>query len=244
MALAFGTDGTASIPGRVLLHAGTMGPLLATLIMLAPASQREIRARWWRRLSTLRSLASPAGALCVLLPVVIMQLALDSYALAGGILLPAPRVGDALALLLPTLLLGALPQELAWRGYALPALLGQRRVLGPTLVVAAAWGAWQLPLFFIPGTYQAGIALGSIEGLLFFAGLFGQSLLMTAFYLATRCTWAAVLFHWITLLAGEAWELPVAAEGHRALWTLLIAAVLVLVRQPFGLQGSDAETRQ
>lgn len=237
---ALGDAGANSNVGRLLLYAGGAGPLLATLLLLAPANQAAARAQWWRRLTQVGGLASPAGMLSVVAPLLVTQLALDSYAITGGIPLPGPRPADAAALLLPTLLFGPLPEELAWRGYALPAMVRRRDALAPTLVLAAAWGAWQLPLFFMKGTYHAGIQLSSTAGLLFFVGIASQSLLMTAFYLATRCTWAAVLFHWLTNLMGEWWQMPVGAEGHRAVWTALLAGVVVLLAPPFGIRWRRA----
>lgn len=240
---ALSPAGATTDNGRLLLYAGGAGPLLATLMMLWPASQREIRARWWRRLGNIRGLLSPAGALCVVLPILIVQLALDTFAIAGGIRLPGPRAGELMALLLPTLLLGPLPEELAWRGYALPALLRRCDPLLATLLLATAWGLWHLPLFFMKGTYHAGIELASLPGLLFFVNIASQSLLMTTLYLATRCTWAAVLFHWLTNLAGEAWQLPLMAELHRTLWTLLLACLVVLLKPPFGIREGGSEAR-
>lgn len=231
--------GAAAAAGRWLLWAGGTGPLLATLAVLAPRGQRVARARWVRRLRNVAGLASPAGLLCVLVPLLVLSLGLDSWAVTGGIDLPPPRFADFAPLLLPTLVFGALAQELAWRGYALPAMIRGRDPLAPTLLLGLLWGAWQLPLFFVKGTYHAGIELPSVVAAVFFVSLVSQSLLMTAFYLATRCTWAAVLFNGLMTLGGEAWQLPVAAEMHRALWTLLAAGVVLLAKPPFGIRTAD-----
>jgi membrane protease YdiL (CAAX protease family) len=249
-ALAFGLTWACWLPlalldgglngetGLLLLYAGSLGPLLATLIALGSQGQRENRARWRRRLVNVGALASPAGILAVALPILIAQLAQSTYVMTAGIALPEPGMPEILGLLVPTVLFGALPQELAWRGHALPVLARGRGPLVATLVVAAAWGAWQLPLFFIDGTYQAGIEPGSVAGAMYFLDLAGQSVLMTTLYLATRCTWAAVLFHGMTVLIGEAWQLPVDAEIHRSLWTLLAAGVALLLKPPFGMRGN------
>ena len=244
---AFIPGGTNSTAGTLLVDAGSAGPLIALLISLAPRRQGEERARWRRRMTNFEGLASPAGLLCVLLPILLAQWAMDTYAITGGIRLPPASIPDALSLLVPTLLFGALPEELAWRGYALPVMVRGRQSLAPTVLLAAAWGLWQLPLFFIKGTYEAGIEITSAAGFLHFAGLAGQSVLMTAFYLATRCTWAAILFHWLTSFMGEFWQLPVRAEIHRALWTLLVAGIVLLLRPPFGIRGPEkpaGSTRQ
>lgn len=236
----------ALAPGgsRPLLLAGSFGPLAAAAIALAPRGQQAERARWWRRLTSLRGLLSPAGTLCVLVPVLVAGLARDSWRLAGGIDLPGAGVGEWLALLVTTVLLGALPEELAWRGYALPLLVRGRDPVAPTLLLGLAWGLWQLPLFFVPGAWQAGIGLGSALGLLYFVNLLAQSLLLTALYLATRCTWAAVLFHGLTALMGEVWQLPVAAEVHRWMWTALLAGVVLLARPPFGVHVAARDRPQ
>lgn len=236
------TGGAGTTAGHALVIAGGLGPLLATFAVLAPAGQRAARARWWRRLRNVGGLVSPAGVLCVLVPLLVASLALDSWAVSGGVDLPALRPAD-LAGLAPLLLVGALAGEPGWRGYALPALLRARDPVAPTLALAVAWGLWQLPLFFIKGTYLAGIPLASAAGVLYFVNLAAQSLLMTAFYLATRCTWAAVLFQAVTLFAGEYWQMPVTVELHRTLWTVLLAGVVLVVKPPFGIRIPDGGPR-
>lgn len=233
---ALTAGGATTMPGRMMLYAGSLGPLAAALIAMAPRSQREARARWWRRLTNLRGLVSPAGVLCVLLPILNVQLALDTYEATGGIDLPAARAAEIAPLFLSTFFFGSLPEELAWRGYALPTLVRGRDPVLPTVLLGLCWGLWQLPLFFMKGTYQAGIDLASVIGVLFFVTVIAQSLLLTSFYLATRCTWAAVLFHWLTNLMGEMWQLPVAAEIHRTMWTVLLAGLVLLFKPPFGVR--------
>lgn len=224
--------------GQWLLVAGSLGPLAATLVVLAPPGQAAARSAWWRRLSGIGGLASPAGAMCVLLPLLVAQLALDSWVMTGGIELPAqPR---AVAQALPALLVGAVAGELAWRGHALPMMIRCREPVAPALLLGLLWALWQLPLFFVEGTWQAGMALPSIAAAMFFANAMAQSLILAALYLATRCTWAAVLFQALTGLAGELWQLPVGAELHRTLWTLLAAVLVLLLRPPLGVRPAQS----
>ncbi len=219
---------------RALLLAGGLGPLAATAIVLSPRSQRAERDRWWRRLAGVRAMVSPAGAMSILGPLLLASLALASWQLGDGIDLPGAGAGEFARLLVPVVLLGALPQELAWRGYALPLLIRGRDPVAPTLLLGLGWALWQLPLFFVAGTWQATIPAVSVPGLLFLVDVLAQSLLLTALYLATRCTWAAVAFQGGTLLAGEYWQLPLAAELHRWLWTVVLAGLVLLLRPPFG----------
>lgn len=90
------------------------------------------------------------------------------------------------ALLLLTLLLdaGPLGEELGWRGYALPRLLGTgRHPLAVAVGLGLVWGAWHLPAFFIAGTAQHddGMAIVALIG-----GSTLSSVLMTWLFLRTR----------------------------------------------------------
>jgi len=51
-------------------------------------------------------------------------------------------------------LLGALPEEYGWRGYALPRLLKKYSPLTASLILGVAWGIWHLPLHFISSSTQ------------------------------------------------------------------------------------------
>jgi len=62
-----------------------------------------------------------------------------------------------LVFLLMTLLYGPLPEELGWRGYGLDALRTSMNLLEASLVLAAFWGLWHLPLHFMPGSFQQGL---------------------------------------------------------------------------------------
>jgi membrane protease YdiL (CAAX protease family) len=49
---------------------------------------------------------------------------------------------------------GPLEEEFGWRGYALDRLQAKWNALVSSLVLGLVWGAWHLPLFFIPGNIQ------------------------------------------------------------------------------------------
>lgn len=51
-------------------------------------------------------------------------------------------------------LLGAVPEEFGWRGYALPRLLKRNSPLAASLILGLFWGLWHLPLHFISTSTQ------------------------------------------------------------------------------------------
>jgi len=59
-----------------------------------------------------------------------------------------------------TAVLGAV-EEPGWREYAQEGLQRRMSVLAASLVVGVFWALWHVPLFFIPGTYQAGLGVGT-----------------------------------------------------------------------------------
>lgn len=92
-----------------------------------------------------------------------------SPAISGAALLLAVLTGEALpkltALLNPLsiavafvfifFLGGPFQEEWGWRGYALDRLQAKWSALTSSIVLGALWGAWHLPLFFIPGSIQS-----------------------------------------------------------------------------------------
>jgi len=72
------------------------------------------------------------------------------------------------------LLVGALAgmvEEPGWRGYAQLGLQRRLPVLASALAVGAVWAVWHLPLFFLSGTYQASLGIGTPAFWSFFAAI-------------------------------------------------------------------------
>ena len=81
-------------------------------------------------------------------------------------------------LLLPPFLLYSIvtsaPEEVGWRGFALPRLQERLGAVYASLAVGFLWGLWHLPLFFYPQAVQSGLSFP-----LFLAGTLSTSILFT-----------------------------------------------------------------
>jgi membrane protease YdiL (CAAX protease family) len=75
------------------------------------------------------------------------------------------------------LIAGPLAEEPGWRGTAYPRLRASMTRLQAGLLLGVIWAVWHLPLFFIPGTVQAGFGLISWSGLLFTLSVIPMALL-------------------------------------------------------------------
>jgi membrane protease YdiL (CAAX protease family) len=124
---------------------------------------------------------------------------------------------------------GPFGEEFGWRGYALPRLLERSGALGASLVLAAFWIAWHLPLFFIPGSPQAQIPFGPWA-----LSVVGLSVVFTWVHVHVGgAVFAAILLHTMANLSTDLFRPAVeAAPGWRSpdgIGTLLLTGVAVLI---------------
>lgn len=205
------------------------GPLIAALLVtfleegragVANLLRRGTSVRfglWWYLVILLLFPVLIGGAL--LLSVLTGDPAPDMPALADPLVIP-------IAFVYILLLGGPLQEEFGWRGYALERLQERCNALASSIVVGLAWGAWHLPLFFMPRQefyYQR-----PIWGLLLSTTL--VSVLFTWVYNNTRgSVFAALLFH--TLFNLSHWLFPTLASDRASLYlfVLLFASVIVVL---------------
>lgn len=112
-------------------------------LLLGKAGQWRIDAKWF----------AVALLLALLLRLMVSFMALW-LGLIPAIQLRAASLGQLLVLAL-IVITAALPEEIGWRGYALPPLLKQHSALFASLVIGVAWGALHLALL-LPGMMNAG----------------------------------------------------------------------------------------
>ena len=104
-------------------------------------------------------------------------------------------IGGTSALL--TLLLASVIEELGWRGYGEDAVGQYHNWFRESLIFAAVWACWHLPLFWIPGTYHYGLReMGLIYVLNFLVSTIPVDFLQTWLYVKNRRSMlATIIFH-------------------------------------------------
>jgi uncharacterized protein len=141
----------------------------------------------------------------------------------------AARLADPLGLLATivfVLVIGPLPEEIGWRGYLLDRLQARWSALRASLTLAAIWWSWHLPLFMLPGYFDA-FGRGAPSPLDLLYGIVPSAILYTWVYNNTRrSVLAVIVLHFMQNFSGE---LLGAAGEVRALRLGLEAGLAVLV---------------
>jgi len=219
-------------PSQSLLFLiGGAGPFVAAVTLTHLRDAAKTRRDFWIRAFDPRRLRWPWWLASLFLHPAIVGLAFAVDALLGGalpVLEPSARsVPALLSLLFCVFWFGPFPEELGWRGFALDRLQGRMTALSASLTLGSVWALWHVPLFFVPGSYQASLDLGSPRSAIFLASMVPLSVLMTWVYNNTdRSTLSAVLIHYSGNLCGA---LVVKSDRVAALeFGLLTSAALVV----------------
>jgi membrane protease YdiL (CAAX protease family) len=158
--MAVGHQVVASGRGWPTHFPALLGPAAAAFLVVAAISGRAGVASLLRRIGLWR--VSWRWWLVALSPAAFLGLALLASGMTGSEL---PRVADfGLFSGVPTagllgvsllVIVGALGEEIGWRGFALPALQRRFSPLVASLILAGIWALWHLPQFFVIATYQS-----------------------------------------------------------------------------------------
>ncbi len=187
--------------GNMLLTgAGAMMPSVSAILVLAATEGRQGLAQLLKRLVTWR-VGIQWYLVALLSPLAIVVTALPFHTWLGGQALPAlgaafwsQTLPSALIWLLVVCTYGlflSAGEEIGWRGYAQSRLQARFGPWWASLILGILWGFWHLPLFFVPGSQQYGLAFPA-----YVLASIGYSLIYTCLYNRTRgSVLLASLFH-------------------------------------------------
>jgi membrane protease YdiL (CAAX protease family) len=124
---------------------------------------------------------------------------------------------------------GGLGEEIGWRGYALDRLQVRNSALVASLLLAAVWIVWHLPLFYYGGTNQSLIPFW-----LFVVPVVALAVILTWVYNNTKTVFAAAIFHTVGNMAHEIFrvvptESSPALTGYLIFTGFYVAAAVVIV---------------
>lgn len=225
--------GLRVVPGGTVSHLPALvGPFLGAVAASALSGERPRVARLLRSL-----VAWPRRPVLVLL-LVLAPLAVSLVTLMAG---PWPAAGaflaypgvppgwPALAGILFVLLLNGFGEEAGWRGFLLPALLPRLGAFRATLVVAAVWMLWHLPLFWLNAA-MAGLVgpvlLGWMVGLLLGAFALTHLWLLSGGSILALAVWHVAYDYAVATDATRGLPAAVTSTAVMA-WGLLVAVALL-----------------
>lgn len=197
-----------------LIGLGGVGPLIGALAVLFITGNGErIRKDYFKRAIGFPFLRRESYLFILLFLPVVTLLATIFSTFIGEPFPPFPSeqvphgipafIGFALFILF----FGPVPEELGWRGVALDLLTAKWNKIQSTFLLAAMWGFWHLPLFFIDGTYQRTEMFTPLGMFLFFVSIIPQSFLLThLYYKSKRIILAAILYHFSINFYGNVFD--------------------------------------
>ena len=149
---------------------------------------------------------------------------LEQFSFTEGFSFNGPGIGSALF----TILLASVLEEMGWRGYGEDSIAQYCSWFKESVIFGFVWGAWHLPLFFIPGTYQAEIRnLNVLYMLNFIISVVPMGFITTWVYVKNgRSMLASILFH---LFVNFTQEKIAMTPNTKCVETLVITAAAAII---------------
>jgi uncharacterized protein len=197
---------------------------------------RVVPARWWLVIALFYPLlAFAAAALAAVFGATTRPLDL-----AGA----AARLADPAGLIAMIgfiLLIGPLPEEIGWRGFLQDRLQLRWSALAASLLIGLVWWVWHLPLFVLPGYFDAfgRVAPTPLEFLL---NIMPAAVLYAWVYnSAGRSVLAVIAFHFMENFTSEFLGFAAEARPYRLVIACALAVLVIVWSGPRMLRRAEAE---
>lgn len=179
---------------------GLVGPIGTTLFLVltsrCAALKRDFKDRIFnlRRVQPIYALIAVLGPFTVICFSIVLSLwfgqSSDQFRFSEG--------ANLFPLIILALLLAPICEETGWHGYGVDSLRAKAGMIKATLLFAALWCGWHVPLVLIAGTYQHQVAMmdNKIFIVNFFVSIIPAAIIANWFYYKNdRSVAASVLLH-------------------------------------------------
>lgn len=208
-------------------------PCTVALCMIYGSKNSALQQDFWRRLKLPSINGKPFLMLVVLMPAILVVATLMSllfgYSLDQFQLSPEFTLsGGKWLLSLLAIFLAPLFEELGWRGYGIDSLRSRYTLFATSMIFAALWGLWHVPLFFIKDFYQYTLwQTSTLYTLNFFMSLIPATLLANWLYsMNNRNIIVCILFHAMINLCSVLLQTE---QLTKCIITLLLSVIAVVV---------------
>ena len=214
-----------------IIYVAFLSPIVAAIIIIYRYYSNNEKSDYFLSIIDFRRIPLKVFLFILLFPVFIRWLA---SVMAGQFVISviqfdfSPQMSLNYAIML--LFFGPIPEELGWRGVALPALKARYGFQKAVLFLGFMWAIWHLPLFFFRETFQYQLGLFTPLFWSFMAGVFFTSIILGAIFNETKQSiFAVILFHYLDNLTGEAFLVSANAEILSNIIRAIIA-MMILIR--------------
>lgn len=223
--------------GTLLLLVGVFGPMVTGIAFTYLTRGKEGRRDYWQRIIDFKRIPFKWYLIVFLFAPILNIFAALIDVLLGGTGATWGEaalniISDPSAVILSLMFASLIPfvEELGWRGYVLDRLQEKHSALVATLILGTVWMLWHLPLFFVEGSYQSGLGVGTLAFWLFFIGGIFLNIPFTWIYNNTnRSTLAVILFHCMINFTGEAIAISLRADTYATfLWFAAAIAITAI----------------
>ncbi len=223
--------------GIVVLLLGVIGPMVTGISFTYLTQDQEGRRDYWKRVVDFKRIPLKWFLVIILFVPALNILAaiLDMLLGGGGTTWGEAALGfvsNPLSVIPSIMFASLIPfiEELGWRGYVLDRLQERHNALVSSLILGVVWSLWHLPMFFVEGSYQAGLGVGTLAFWLFIIGVVPLNLPFSWIYNNTgRSTLAVILFHSMVNFTGELIALSERADTYSILLWFVAAICITLI---------------
>lgn len=131
-----------------------------------------------------------------------------------------------------TIVIASIIEEVGWKGYCEDSIGNYMNWFWESMIFGVLWSFWHFPLFFIMGTYHAGLMGNPLFVINFFVSTIPMGFVITWVYLVSdRSILACMIFHLFANFMQEKIAMTPETKCVETIVITLVAAIIVAVKK-------------